>query len=130
MGKKIEILDFKTPKATKMSSVLCLETPVLGEEKINLKPKAMNLTLTPSADEGSPYQLPMESQPSPANLKRKREEESQPKTPFILRNVKTPETPYGAFLGKKCPSKNTRKYWKVQWDEMGRFEMTEEQKAE
>ena len=46
-----------------------------------------------------------------------------------MRNVKTPETPYGAFLGKN-PSKETRKFWKLQCDELGRFERTSEQKAQ
>ena len=94
-----------------------------------LRPKNIDFTLTPSAEEATSSRWPIESQPSPANLKRKREGENQHTTPFILRNVKTPETPYGAFLGKN-PSKEVRKFWKLQCDELGRFEYTAEQREE
>merc|ERR1712126_793192 len=125
-----EKIDFKTPKASKRASVSTLETPVISRQDIEkCKPRPMNISLTPSADEASPWRMPPEPQPSPITQKRKRDEDTHHVTPFILRNVKTPETPYGAFLGKN-PSKDTRKFWKLQFEEMGRFEMSEEEKTE
>jgi hypothetical protein len=44
--------------------------------------------------------------------------------------LQTPDTPYGAFLGRGNPSPKTRKFWKRQCDELGRFEMSEEEKEE
>ena len=90
-----------------------------------------------------------QSQGSPsAGKKRKRENDGNDDLPFILQGMKvrlmsgektltlklcviiqTPDTPYGAFLGRN-PSPKTRKFWKLQCDEAGRFEMTEEEKKE
>ena len=44
----------------------------------------------------------------------------------MLHGIKTPETPYGGAAA----SPKTRKYWKLQLDELKRFDMTEEQKRE
>jgi hypothetical protein len=119
----------KTPISIRPSVVADFETPhVTPLDKIKLNPKPRTFVLTPFGDETF-SRLPPESQPSPSTMKRKREAESKYSTPFILRNVKTPDTPYGAFLGKN-PSKETRKFWKLQCDELGRFEYTEEQRAE
>ena len=121
--------NFDSPISSRSSVVTAYETPIVttvDEEKIRHKPVA--LALTPLSD-GTFSRMPLESQPSPAVLKRKREDENKHTTPFILRNIKTPETPYGAFLGKN-PSKDTRKFWKLQCDELGRFEYTAEERAE
>ena len=124
-------INFKTPQSTRASIAAALETPgTMGPDIENTRPRPLDFTLTPSADEVTPARGVPESQPSPANLKRKREEEEkQYKTPYFLKDVKTPETPYGAFLGKN-PSKDERKYWKLQCDQMGRFEFTAEQRKE
>ena len=120
-------IDYKTPKSTRAAAVKDLETPFLPIfEKNRKSSRPVNFALTPDVDSFS--KLPPESQPSPSNLKRKREEDAKV-TPYILRNVKTPETPYGAFL-EKNPSRETRKFWKLQCDELGRFEYTSEQRAE
>jgi hypothetical protein len=42
--------------------------------------------------------------------------------PWYLHNAKTPETPYGAFLGGN-PSPTTRKLWKHQCKELGKYEV-------
>lgn len=121
------VVDYKTPKSSRVAALKDLETPYLPifeKNKNNTRP--INFVLTPDADSFS--KLPPESQPSPSNLKRKRDENEKP-SPYILRNIKTPETPYGAFL-EKNPSRETRKFWKLQCDELGRFECTAEQRAE
>ena len=71
-----------------------------------------------------------QSQGSPLK-KRKRESSGsgQADSPFALHGIKTPETPYGAFMGK-APSPKTRKFWKLQHEELKRFEMTDAQKKE
>ena len=121
--------DYGSPISTTTFKSCAMETPIVRDISIKkLKPNPVEFVLTPSTDE-TLSRLQLESQPSPANMKRKREEENKQPTPFILRNVKTPETPYGAFLGKN-PSKETRKFWKLQCDELGRFERTSEQKAQ
>ena len=43
-----------------------------------------------------------------------------------MHGIKTPETPYGGAAA----SPKTRKYWKLQLDELKRFDMTDEQKKE
>ena len=121
------LADYKTPKSTRSATLKDLETPylpILERNKINRKP--VNFILTPDVDSFS--KLPPESQPSPSTSKRKREDDAK-LTPYLLRNIKTPETPYGAFL-EKNPSRETRKFWKLQCDELGRFEYTKEQRAE
>ena len=74
-----------------------------------------------------------QSQGSPLK-KRKREssENGEPSStsPFVLHGIKTPETPYGSRPGNRDPSPKTRKYWKLQLDELKRFDMTEQQKKE
>ena len=121
--------DYGSPISTTTSKSCDMETPIVRDISFKkLKPSPIEFVLTPSTDE-TLSRLQLESQPSPANMKRKREEDNKQSTPFILRNVKTPETPYGAFLGKN-PSKETRKFWKLQCDELGRFERTSEQKAQ
>ena len=64
--------------------------------------------------------------------KRKRESSGEPSSgtsPFVLHGIKTPETPYGTFMGRALSPK-TRKFWKLQLDELKRFDMTDEQKKE
>ena len=75
-----------------------------------------------------------QSQGSPLGGKKRKRESSSgkgegPPTPFALHGIKTPETPYGTFMGR-APSPKTRKYWKLQLDELKRFDMTDEQKKE
>ncbi len=73
----------------------------------------------------------LESQPSPSQqtLKRKRQD-GDDGLPFYLDGVKTPETPYGAFLGGGDPTPKTRKVWKRHCDDLAQFEMTAEQRVE
>jgi hypothetical protein len=53
--------------------------------------------------------------------KRKREDDEN--LPFFLQGMKTPDTPYGAFMGNPNPSPTTRKIWKRQCDELKRYQV-------
>jgi hypothetical protein len=55
-------------------------------------------------------------------LFQKRKREDDQRLPFYLRDMKTPETPYGSFLVKN-PSPATRKFFKRQFDELSRYEV-------
>ena len=62
-------------------------------------------------------------------LKRKREnEDDDANLPFLISDMKTPDTPYGAFL-KADPSPKTRKLWKRQCEDWSRYQMTDGEKA-
>ncbi len=116
--------------------------PVLDMEK--LKPKRFNLNDSNTNDEATPSKWVAGSSPSvasqsqsmsqkpatTASQKRKRFEDEikENEANFYIRNVKTPETPYGAFL-KKDPSPRTRKFFKRQCEELGRFELPPEELA-
>ncbi len=103
------------------------ETPApLDIEK--LRPKRLPENLDESGTPvSSRWTAAADSQPSPANLKRKREDED---LPYYLHGVQTPNTPYGAFLGDPNPSPKTRKFWKKQCEELGRYEMTADEREE
>ena len=90
---------------------LAMETPGDGLDIEKLRPKPFEMS--PSVSDH--WNGPPESQPSPS-LKRKRQDDD--KLPFQLAIMKTPETPYGAFLGNDNPSPKTRKFWKHQCDQL------------
>ena len=55
--------------------------------------------------------------------KRKRDSQDNP----YLQGVSTPDTPYGAFLHGPNPNTQTRKYYKKHCENMGKFELPEEE---
>ena len=123
-------IKFKTPKndVTMRSKMLELETPGMDIEKLRPKPIDFepSKTITPNR-----YAASQPSQGSPmlgegpststgrSSRRRNGKNESDETLPFYLSNIKTPETPYGAFLGKN-PSPKTKKFWKKKCDEMGK----------
>jgi len=106
----------------------------LDMDKLRPKPLAeLNL-----GESTTPSRWMMASQPSPSQktpaatgarsttgVKRKRGEDRD-SLPHFLKNIKTPETPYG---GADATAKS-RKYWKKVYDELDRFKWTEEQKLD
>lgn len=128
-----ETISFKTPlqnKTQKSRMILNLETPGEHLDIEKLRPKPLNFTPSPSiSKEAGPSRWTADSQPSPSQgtLKRKRDQENDRNLPFFLDAVKTPKTPYGAFVSSN-PSTLVKKFWKRQCDELGRFEMSELEK--
>ena len=55
--------------------------------------------------------------------KRKRDSQSNP----YLQGVSTPDTPYGAFLHGPNPNTQTRKYYKKHCENMGKYELPEDE---
>ncbi len=119
----------KTPRQSSSSKdnyVPDLETP--GPVNMDeLRPSRVRALRRSSVDPGW---AGAESQPSPSQrtLKRKRQDEDE-NLPFFLEGAKTPDTPYGAFLGGGDPTPTTRKIWKRRCQELAKFEMSEEEKA-
>ena len=130
-----EDIKFKTPKTDEgqlRSRMLELETPGMDIEKLRPKPIDFepSKTITPNryADsqpsQGTPVMegggvASTSSGRTTRNQNGKKRGRTDETLPFYLTDVKTPETPYGAFLGKN-PSPRTKKFWKMKCDEMGK----------
>jgi hypothetical protein len=116
-------LSLKTP--SQALHTLTLETPGDALDLEKLRPKPINLDLS----ETSPGKWAGDSQPSPGVMTQQQQnaqldrQASKKSLPFYLENVKTPETPYGAFLGRN-PSPQTKKFYKRQCADFERFEMS------
>ena len=111
-----------------------MDTPDVGDLYEKFKPKRYE-DLDVSGEGPSPSKWRAGSEPSFAatqfatqdlpesqgsGIKRKADEIED----FALRGVSTPDTPYGAFLGKN-PSKSTRKFFKKQCEDLEKFGVPE-----
>ena len=125
-----------TPKTSvhHLKKRLTMDTPDVGDLYEKFKPKRYE-DLDVSGEGPSPSKWRAGSEPSFAatqfatqdlpesqgsGIKRKADEIED----FALRGVSTPDTPYGAFLGKN-PSKSTRKFFKKQCEDLEKFGVPE-----
>ncbi|XP_071748981.1 DNA topoisomerase 2-binding protein 1-A [Lepeophtheirus salmonis] len=110
--------NFNTPINSKTikNSMLALETPGLDIEKNATEEDRIEPIYRVEISER--WCPPPDSQPSPSHLqqsynhKQSLDDDNSNK----ISEMKTPEKPFGAFLGNEDPSPYTRKYWKNQYD--------------
>ncbi len=115
-----------TPQNLPKRRRLTMETPEVDLEKF--RPKKFQLDLT-NPEMTSPSKWAAGSEPSFAatqatqgSAKRRRQTEN-----FDMPGVATPETPYGAFLYGPNPTPRTRKYYKKECEELGKFQLPDEE---
>ena len=105
-----------------------METPEVDLEKF--RPKIFHLSQAATDPNNSPSKWVAGSEPllsqSQSGSKRKYDDCLED---FALRNVSTPDTPYGAFMARpgSKPSPRTKKYYKKQCDELGKFQLPDEE---
>ena len=108
---------------------LSIETPEVDLEK--LRPHRFDLDA--SHPQGTPSNWAAGSEPSFAGTQATQATQSSAKRKrfdnidFAIRGMATPETPYGAFASGPNPSPRTRKFFKKQCDELGKFQLPEDE---
>jgi hypothetical protein len=102
---------------------LTIETPEIDMEKIKPRPFEAPSPSKWAAGSEPSFSGGTQTQKSSASKRRRTDFEDD----YYLRGVSTPDTPYGAFLVGPNPSPRTRKFFKKQCQELGKFQLPDEE---